>query len=98
MKQWRIDYKGHDIVVENGVSKERLFVDGELQHENFGLGCRSSLWGRLKTEEGGGSEVKVILGGWWRVQCRIFIDHKIIFHSKPDKKATELLNNLKKQR
>lgn len=95
MKQWQIDYKGHSIVVQNSVSKERLFVDGELQHENFGIGIRSCLFGKIKSEDEAGSEVKVILGGLWRVHCRVFVDHQIVYHSNPDKLVADILNRIK---
>ena len=90
-KEWKVDYKGHDIVVQNSISKERLFVDGEFQHENFGIGFRSKLYGKIKTGQEEGMEVKVILGGFWTVQCRIFINQTLVFHSNPDKAVKEIL-------
>jgi len=90
MKKWLINYKGHKIEVENGLSQERLFVDGELQDELFGLGFRSRLYGKIRND-GVGTDIKVALGGWWRVHCRIFVDNKLIFHSKPDMVALDAM-------
>ena len=80
MKKWDIKYKGHDIRVENGwLSGERLYVDGELQDEQVGFGLRSRLYGKVKENEGAGEDIKVSLGGWFTINCRIFIDGKLIF-------------------
>jgi hypothetical protein len=87
MKKWETSYRGHSIVVENGYSRERLYVDAELQHENFGFGFRSELRGLIRGENTGDQPVKVILGGWF-VQCRVFVGHRLVFHSKPDHTAT----------
>jgi hypothetical protein len=78
MKTWNIKYKGHAIRVENGVSGERLIVDGELQDEQTGFAVRSRLWGRIRSGDGGGEVVKVSLGGWFGTDCRIFVDDKLI--------------------
>jgi len=77
MKTLDVKYKGHAIRVENSVSKERLFVDGDLQDEFFGFGFRSRLFGRISDGEGGYEEIRVSLGGW-SVQCRIFVDNRLI--------------------
>lgn len=80
MKKWNLKYKGHDIRVENGwISGERLFVDDELQDEQVGFGFRSRLYGKIKENEGISEDIKVSLGGWFTVSCRIFINGKLIF-------------------
>jgi len=80
MKKWDIKYKDHDIRVENGwFSGERLYVDGELQDEQVGFGFRSRLYGKIKNHEGAGEDIKVSLGGWSTINCRIFINGKLIF-------------------
>ena len=73
------------------MTKERLFVNNELQDESFGIGFRSRLYGQIKNTDGTKEQIKVSLGGWI-VQCRIFIDCHLIFHSKPDKIARNELN------
>jgi len=74
MRKWEINHNGNMIVVENRATCERLYVNGELQDERMGLSSQSRLWGQLPT----GENIKVSLGGWWRIQCRIFIDHKLV--------------------
>jgi hypothetical protein len=74
MKRWELDHNGNVIVVENRVSSERLYVNGELQDERMGLSFQSRLWGQLST----GESIKVSLGGWWAIHCRIFIDNKLV--------------------
>lgn len=93
MKKWEIQHKGHTIRVESSVSNERLFVDDELQDEYFGLGVRSRLYGIIRKGDGYGEQVKVALGGGWFVQCRIFVDHHLVFHSKPDQIASSAIAN-----
>ena len=74
MKSWEINHNGNVIRVENSVSGERLYVNDELQDEQIGFGVRARLWGQLHT----GEKIKVSLGGWFVVNCRIFIDHKMV--------------------
>lgn len=93
-KTWETSYKGHTLRVENSFSTERLFVDNELQDELFGFGFRSVLFGKFRDGDNAGAEVKVSLGGWWRVHCRIFVDNYLVFHSKPDDTtAAEIIRN-----
>ena len=74
MKKWEYNHAGNEIVVENRLNGERLYVNGELQDELLGLGNRSRLWGQLKT----GETIKVSIGGDFIVHCRIFIDSKLV--------------------
>ena len=90
MKKWEFEYQGHTFRVEDSASKERLFVDGEFQDENFGFGFRSRLYGTLRDAERGDKPVRVALGGWVR-QCRVFVDDRLVFHTKPDKDAVQAL-------
>lgn len=96
MKKWETPYCGHTIVVENSISKERLYVDGELQHENFGLGLRSELRGVIRNASADDQPVKVILGGWF-MRCRIFVDNRLVFHSKPDRAAAAAIDDNRKK-
>ncbi len=91
MKSWEVRYKGHQIRVENTLSHERLFVDGEFQDEQFGMGLRSRLFGKIRSADGAGEKVRVSLGGWF-VQCRIFADDHLIYHSKPDGTASQAIS------
>lgn len=79
MKEWKADYKGHIIQVKNTLASEQLIVDGELQDERIGFGIRSRLYGRLKSGQGAGEAIKVSLGGWFAIHCRIFIDDSLVF-------------------
>ena len=91
MKTWEVRYKGHQIRVENCCAHERLFLDSELQDEQFGMGLRSRLFGKIRSDDGAGEKVKVSLGGWF-VQCRIFADDHLIYHSKPDGTASQAIS------
>ncbi len=57
---------------------ERLIVDGEIQDEQIGFAMRSRLWGKLRNADGTTETIKVSLGGWFGITCRIFIDDKLI--------------------
>lgn len=76
MKKWELKHCGNVIVVENRISSERLYVNGELQDERMGLSfeSRSILWGQLNT----GENIKVSIGGTFRMHCKIFIDNKLV--------------------
>ena len=78
MKAWEIAYKGHTIRVENRAFGERLLVDGELQDCQIGLGSRSRLYGVIGDGDGAGEQIKVSFGSTFTVQCRIFVDHKLV--------------------
>ena len=79
MKVWNTTHKGHHIRVENGwFSGERLFVDGEMQDERKGFAFRSQLSGRIRSGEGEGAMIKVSLGGWFVIDCQIFVDDRLI--------------------
>lgn len=78
MKSWDVKYKGHSIRVENRWSGERLYVDDELQDEQMGVASRSRLYGRIKTGDGSGERIKISLGGWFTINCRIFVDDNCI--------------------
>jgi hypothetical protein len=81
-KTWEIDYKGHKIVVENTwFNGERLYVDGELQDEEVGFGVRARLFGRIKSGDGAGEIIKVSIGAWFNVDCRIFVNEKLLSHN-----------------
>lgn len=79
MKKWEVDYKGHKIRVENSWSKgESLYVDGELQDQRVGFALRSRLYGAIKGNGNKEENIKVSMGGWLSVQCRIFVDNNLI--------------------
>ncbi len=79
MKAWQVQYKGHDVRVENSwFGGEKLVVDGKIQDVGMGMAMRSRLWGTIKGGEGEGERIKVSLGGWFGIDCRIFIDDELI--------------------
>ncbi len=83
MKIWNVQYKGHEIRVESHwFSGERLVVDGELEDEQLGCGFRSWLSGSIPSGGDGAEEsIKVSLGGFFTVGCRVFVDHKLVLMS-----------------
>ena len=74
MKKWEAVYGENIIRVENSFEGEKLFVNDTLQDEQVGYSVRARLWGKLQT----GEEVKVSLGGWFEVNCRIFVDNQLM--------------------
>jgi len=75
MKKWEVKHGEDVILVENRASGEKLFVNGELQDERFGLNLGMILWGKLPS----GESIKVSLGGTWKMKCRVFVDSKLIY-------------------
>lgn len=81
-KTFETTYNGRHILVENRwFEGEKLFVDGELQDENLGLSFRGILNGKLKSMETE-KNIKVTLGGFFTIQCKVFIDHELIYSSE----------------
>ena len=80
MKTFQTSYKDHQVRVENGwLSGERLIVDGETQDEQIGFAMRSRLWGKIRNADGTAECIKVSLGGWFGISCRIFIEDKLVY-------------------
>jgi hypothetical protein len=80
MKTWQTNYKGHQVRVENRwFSGEKLIVDGETQDEQNGFAMRSRLSGKIGNADGTAESIKVSLGGWFGISCRIFIDNKLVY-------------------
>lgn len=73
-KKWTYKYGENTIVVENKLSGEMLYVNGELQDQKTGIALRAELKGRLP----GGEEIKATLGGNLTVQCSLFVDNKLL--------------------
>lgn len=72
-------YDDHRIQVENRwFDGEKLYVDGELQDENLGLAFRGTLNGKLRNNNNETKRIKVTIGGFFRIHCRIFVDHVLI--------------------
>ncbi len=74
MKKWEADVRGHKILIVNTMTSEALFVNGELQDERIGLKTESRLFGKLPT----GEEIKVSIGGNFKIVCRLFVDNKLV--------------------
>jgi hypothetical protein len=72
-------YDGHEIRVENRwFAGEKLYVDGVLQDENIGLAFRATLTGNLKIDSHVSKQIKVAIGGYFSMHCRIFVDHVLV--------------------
>lgn len=69
--KWEYEYNGHKIVVFNGLSKVSLEVDGKMQDKHNGLVLSSTLTGKVDNKP-----IKVSLGGFWDVECDVFVDHE----------------------
>lgn len=72
-------YDGHRIRVENRwFAGEKLYVDGELQDENMGLALRATLTGNLSLDSHNSKNIKVAIGGFFSIHCKIFVDHVLV--------------------
>ncbi|ERN53803.1 hypothetical protein M3689_15245 [Alkalihalophilus marmarensis] len=79
-KIFEATYEGRQIRVENSwFNGEKLYVDGKLQDQNLGLALRSTLQGQLKAANGEVKTIKVTLGGTVKIQCKIFVDHNLVY-------------------
>ncbi|MEK5108346.1 hypothetical protein MHI57_16815 [Cytobacillus sp. FSL K6-0129] len=77
-KVFEVNHHGNHILIENyWINGEKLYVNGELQDENLGLALRGDLKGKLEDS----SEIKVTIGGFFTVNCKIFLENRLIFSS-----------------
>lgn len=74
MTVWEAEYKRHKIRVENRLSRETLFIDGQKVDETSSVDYSSKLMAMLPT----GELVVVNIGGRWKLNCTIFIAGKQI--------------------
>lgn len=79
---WTANYDKNEIKIENTwFNGERLFVNGKLQDEKFSL-CSSYLTGHLQTSNDKKKIIKVNLGGYFKINCRLFVDDEKIETTK----------------
>ena len=80
--KWEFNYKGHTIEIRTR-PHSRLMVDGAVQDETVGVGTRSRLWGRIKSGDGEGEQIRVSVGshGLWSFRCAAWIDDVEVFRS-----------------
>lgn len=77
-KVFEVNHHGNHIVIENyWINREKLYVNGELQDENLGLALRGGLKGKLEDSR----RIKVTIGGFFTVNCKIFLENRLIFSS-----------------
>ncbi|WP_067842197.1 hypothetical protein [Amphibacillus sediminis] len=85
-KVFEVTYEGHQIqVVNTWFNGEKLYVDGKLQDENIGFGLRAALTGILKSSHDVTKSIKVSLGGFFTINCRIFIDNVLVYPKQAQK-------------
>lgn len=78
-KVFEATYENHRIQVENNwFTGEKLYIDGELQDENLGLSFRGTLHGLIRSKGNESKSIKVTLGGFFSIHCKIFIDHVLV--------------------
>lgn len=79
MSTWIANHEGNEIRIENSwLRGEKLFVNNKLQDERLNF-FSSNLTGHLMTKNGEKQLIKANLGGWFRIDCRLFVnDEKIV--------------------
>lgn len=71
--QWTYKYNDNTIVVKND-GMIALVVNGEIQDKHEGVHVNNiEMTGKLST----GEEIKVRLGGFWKIKCNLFVDNKL---------------------
>lgn len=78
MSVWQAEYESNVIQITNRSLTAELHVNNELQDERFGFGFVMDLTGHLFDKNGERKDIKVNLGGAFRVGCRLFVDDKKI--------------------
>lgn len=72
-EKWEYNYNGHKIVVVNGLSGCSLNVDGKMQDSHNGVALAATLTGKVDNKP-----IKVSIGGFWKINCDVFVDHEHI--------------------
>ncbi len=73
---WKTNFKNFEIKVKNTwFNGERLFINDELKDEKFAL-IAAVLKCEITDKDDTVHRVKVHLGGFFSVKCRLFIDDK----------------------
>lgn len=71
---WIANYDGNEIkIVNTWFNGERLFVNGKLQDDRFSL-FSADLVGHVRTKDDEKKMIKVNIGGWLKITCRLFVD------------------------
>ena len=74
-KMFETSYNGRRIVVENHwLEGEKLYVDGKLIDKNPELNVKGFLYGKMNSMDG-------TLGGFFAIQCKVFVDNDLIYSS-----------------
>lgn len=85
-KTWKINYKGHSIVIINEIKEEKLIIDGVTVDENKRKSVfshivpYSKLSGLLELSDGTKHKVSVKIGGYVKLNCIVKVDKEIIFN------------------
>ncbi|MFA9456892.1 hypothetical protein ACERJO_08960 [Halalkalibacter sp. AB-rgal2] len=86
-RSWDLTYENHSLHIVNKYNKEQLFIDGKLVSESTRGQWYS--WGipyqTLKASIEGTNTpiaVKVKLGGWFSLNCKVYINKKLIFKQR----------------
>ncbi|MDO5509340.1 MAG: hypothetical protein Q4F57_01455 [Weeksellaceae bacterium] len=75
---WVVNYENNEIKIENTwFHGERLFVNGKLQDEKYSM-FSSVLTGHLINAKNEKELIKANLGGFWKIQCQLFINYSKI--------------------
>ena len=69
------------LVAKNDEKPVENFVSGELQDKKYGL-AGSNLTGHLINQKGERKNIKVNLGGSFKIDCTVFIDDKELIVEK----------------
>jgi len=78
-KEFKTEYKGHSVVVENGPTECKLIIDGKVTDVYWGIfALRVKLTGTIE-DESGSYKVKAILGTKFiKVLCAVFINDELV--------------------
>ncbi|MEN8139022.1 MAG: hypothetical protein ABFR62_11390 [Bacteroidota bacterium] len=72
--EWLVKYEDSEIkIVNTWFHGEMLFVNNMLQDKRYGL-AGSNLSGHIINKEGKRENIKVNLGGSFKIDCNVFID------------------------
>lgn len=73
---WTAIHEGNEIKIENTwFNGERLYVNGNLQDWRYGF-FSSDLTGHLMNQKNEREDIKLNIGGFFKVSCRLFINDK----------------------
>lgn len=76
--KWSLDVDGNNIRIENNANRMELFVNDKLQDVEPAAISIINVSARLNGKLPDGKEIKVVIGGVFKIHIYIFVDNELV--------------------